>query len=81
MPLPGGAIARLGDLHFAQPGTINSVAVSPDDKIIATSGRDGIFLWNAQTGRIVREMAALDLRSTLSFAKSGRLLALATSDA
>ena len=76
-PLPDGAIARLGDLHFAQARTIQALAVSPDGKTIATSGR-AIFLWNADTGRIVREIPASAWITNLAFSQDGRLLASAT---
>jgi WD40 repeat protein len=77
-PLPEGAITRLGDLHFAQPGKIRALAVSSDDKVIATLGSNRIFLWNAQTGRIVREIPAPDSEPTLAFSKNGHMLAGAT---
>ncbi len=66
-PLPEGTISRLGDLRFAQPGSICALALSPDGKTIATARSDGrIFFWNANTGRIVRELAAIALFETAS---------------
>src|SRR5262245_11038228 len=87
-PLPDGAIARLGDLHFAQPGPITAMALSPDGKVIATAGHrvivdpkkpagigEGqrerhqmrIFLWDADTGLIVREIVVSSWIWTLAF--------------
>jgi WD40 repeat protein len=37
-PLPEGAIARIGDLHYAQPGPITALAMSADGKVVATGG-------------------------------------------
>src|SRR5882724_10842587 len=76
-PLPDGALTRLGDLHFAQPGSITALALSPDDKLIATAG-PRIFLWNADTGHIVREIGAPWYVTKLAFSCDGRLLAGAT---
>lgn len=78
-PLPEGAIARLGDLHFAQPEAVTALALSPDGKVIASAGRR-IYLWNAETRRIVRELAASGRVDRLIFSSDGRLLAAGTNE-
>lgn len=40
-PLPEGALARLGTLRLVHMGGITSVAVSPDNKIVASGVREG----------------------------------------
>jgi WD40 repeat protein len=53
-PLPPGALARIGTERFRHGNTVRCVAFSPDGKILAAVGYDGIRLWNAQTGTQVR---------------------------
>src|SRR5687767_11074198 len=52
-PLPAGAISRMGTIRFHQGYLVQSLAWSPDGKIIA-SGSFGIprqvVLWDAATG-------------------------------
>jgi WD40 repeat protein len=58
--LPPGALARLGDDRFRAGGEITRLAISPDGKQFATlrssdSGVDVLAIWDATTGRSVRE--------------------------
>src|SRR5688500_10122236 len=69
-PLPHGALARLGDLHFAQPGPITAMILSPDGKIIASAG-GGIFLWDAETGLILRKLPVSGSIGALAFSGNG----------
>jgi hypothetical protein len=73
-PLPRGVIARLGDLRFAQSGEIHALALSPDGKVIATANQKRLFLWDADSGRITRAIAAEGV-NLLAFSRSGKLLA------
>jgi RNA polymerase sigma factor (sigma-70 family) len=51
-PLPAGVVSRLGTVRFRHEGNINSVAFSPDGKIIATGSLDNTLrLWDAATGK------------------------------
>src|SRR5262249_47074903 len=59
-PLPEGAIARLGTARLRHK-SIDSVAFSPDNKMIASAGaetrstdRGFIHIWDAATGRELR---------------------------
>jgi WD40 repeat protein len=56
-PLPAGAVARFGPLHFRESNHVHSIAFAPDGKLIASSGWEGrIHLWDARTGGLVRTM-------------------------
>jgi WD40 repeat protein len=73
-PTPVGAVARLGTRRFRNPGPVNCVALTPDGKTIASAStserfdasvtRQGtivtIRLWEAATGKLLRELAFLD---------------------
>jgi WD40 repeat protein len=59
--LPKGEAA----CEFGTPGTsVQGLALSPDGKTLATSARDGVTLWDAETG---------ESRETLRFADAGPL--------
>ncbi len=75
-PLPPGAIARLGTLRFR--GTRGCVAFTPNGRgLAAASGPSGsgVTLWDATTGKVLREMAGRATRTRLSFSPDGRRLA------
>ncbi len=76
-PLPPGAIARLGTLRFVHMGGLTSVAVSPDDKLVASgvNANAKIRLWNAETGKVLREIGTPgDPVTCLLFAADGKSL-------
>jgi WD40 repeat protein len=57
-PLPPGAITRFGTTHY-RVGWMrmrHSHALSPDGKTLAVEDRDGIALWDTDTGRLVRRL-------------------------
>jgi WD40 repeat protein len=56
-PLPAGAVARLGTLRFRHGAAVSSVALSPNGKWIASTGRDNMLrVWDAATGRELRRI-------------------------
>jgi WD40 repeat protein len=78
-PLPAGAIARFGDWRYVQPDVIHTVAMSPDGKSIATTGRDCLCLWDADTGRRTHTIdLPKDLRQpeSTAFSRDGRRVAI-----
>lgn len=77
-PLPDGAIARLGDLHFAQPEEIRAIAMSADGKVIVTAGDERVFVWDADTRRIRHVMKNVLRITALAISKDGRWVGVGT---
>lgn len=50
-PLPPGAIARMGTTRFREPGCCQLVNYSPDGRLLASGGPNGIIIWEAATGK------------------------------
>jgi WD40 repeat protein len=56
-PLPEHAVARLGTVRLRHSDTVNSVAFSPDGKLLASAGDDlVVVLWDVETGKQVRAL-------------------------
>ena len=79
--LPAGAIARLGTLRWRHDGTVTTLAYSPDGSILAGSCAGKIILWEAATGKRIRQLpigsAGWLSRHCLDFSPDGKLLAVA----
>src|SRR5205807_1826584 len=58
-------------------GGVEALAVSPDDHLLATAGRDGkIRLWDAQTGQVTAVLHAHDGPvAAVTFSPDGKFLA------
>jgi WD40 repeat protein len=59
-PLPVGAVGRLGTARWRPGGEIEAMAFSPDGKFLATASKNGTHLWEAATGRGLREFRTVD---------------------
>jgi WD40 repeat protein len=55
-PLPEGAIARLGNLHWRHEAAILSAAFTADGKTLATCHANSISFWDLATGKCVRRV-------------------------
>jgi WD40 repeat protein len=53
-PLPAVALARLGTTRFRAAGMVGYLKLSPDGKRLVTINENGILLWDAVTGKMLR---------------------------
>jgi len=80
-PLPAGALIRLGTSRFHAPSSVYDLAISPDEKTIATIGAQ-VIAWDAATGKEKwRDPGRFDLQTSYgvhaaAFAADGRLYTL-----
>ncbi len=56
-PLPPEAVARIGSTRFRHGGHIYSLAFTHGGKRLASSGDDGLRIWDAATGREERHLS------------------------
>lgn len=52
-PLPPGAVLRLGSMRLRAGGSVHLLAFSPDNSKVACLS-DGLSVWDAKTGRLLR---------------------------
>jgi WD40 repeat protein len=77
--LPVGALARLGTTRFRPGHNVLSMAYAPDGRLLATAGGPILHLWDARTGRLVRQFEANPKGAVYAvrFSPNGKLLATA----
>lgn len=78
-PLPPHALARLGTLRFRTDKEVDTFAISPDGKTLATAEPWKVCLWDLQTGRLRHAVEVPgDYTFHLQFAPNGRTLLIET---
>ncbi len=73
-PLPRRAIARLGTVRLRQGSPVESVAFSPDGKLIASAGPLSLYIWDAATGRKQRQWQDHGSSKAITFSPDGYTL-------
>jgi WD40 repeat protein len=80
-PLPKDALVRLGATRFRVEGTVSSVAFSPDGKWLAAGDSDGlVHLWEAATGKVIRQLDAGEDGPAVFFSHDGKALGARTAE-
>jgi RNA polymerase sigma factor (sigma-70 family) len=57
LPLPAEALARVGSTRLRHGRSLTHLEYSPDGTLLASSGEGRLRLWEARTGKLVREIA------------------------
>ena len=64
------------DTWTGHRGRIQAIALSPNGQVLASAGHDGVRLWNAQTGRLLRHFKEhSDRVNVVAFSPDGKYFA------
>src|SRR5262245_66451415 len=75
VPLPP-ALVRMGTTRLRPGGLIDSLAFSPDGKVLCSPGHHGVFFWDSTTGKLVRRLHVPEAETTcLTTSADGKVLA------
>jgi hypothetical protein len=74
LPLPAGAIARLGTTRLSQfDSVVETLCFTPDDKYVISAGEGPIRVWDVKSGKQVRTIGT---GRTAALSQDGKLLAV-----
>jgi WD40 repeat protein len=72
---PPGLVAVLGDAWFRLPGECGALTYSPNGKILAVASNKMLWIFDTQTGRLLREVANPFIQnSRVAFSPDGKSL-------
>ncbi len=76
-PLPKYARTRLGNLRFHHGESVGKALYSPDgSSLVSVNGRSPAHVWDAATGRIIREIGEPGIRiREIAFPSDGKMIA------
>jgi hypothetical protein len=63
-PLPPGVLTRLGTVRLRLGEQYPIVALSPDQKTLATSGEEHVHFWDFTSGKLVRSVRTIGQNPT-----------------
>jgi WD40 repeat protein len=74
-PLPAGAVARLGTVRLRCGGEVDSVAISPDGKLVAAAATLGsVRVWDTETAQEVDRFKDKIRADEVGFSPDGKVL-------
>jgi WD40 repeat protein len=75
-PLPPDVLARLGTIRLRHGTMVSALAISPDGKVVASSGDDNLIrLWDPGTGKELKRLKGHDDAAlAMAFARDGKTL-------
>jgi WD40 repeat protein len=63
-PLPDGAVARVGSNRLRHGQHVGNLTLSPDGRLLASSGGGRLRLWDAATGKLLQHIACPGQKTT-----------------
>jgi WD40 repeat protein len=77
-PIPAGAVQRLGTSRLRVEGNVVSLAISRDQRMIASSDTaDNIVVWEVKSGKLIRRFDRVVRSAGLAFSPDGKRLVAA----